>query len=120
MPLPFFFFLLAVLAHGVCGFLSVRGPFQPPRPVVSVSPVDSDPNQQLAWQQWLRGGKANLNRVSEADMRLVPGVGRALAKALVQRRIQLGGFAGWAEVDAVRGVGPQTLIRFQQLFVLPP
>jgi competence protein ComEA len=51
------------------------------------------------------GIRLPLNRVAEADLARLPGVGAAAAHALVQARP----FLSWAEVDAVRGVGPARL-----------
>lgn len=51
------------------------------------------------------GLRLQLNRVSEADLARLPGVGEAAAHALVQARP----FRSWAEVDSVRGVGPVRL-----------
>ena len=51
------------------------------------------------------GLRLRLNRVSEADLARLPGVGAAAAHALVQARP----FRTWAEVDSVRGVGPVRL-----------
>lgn len=51
------------------------------------------------------GKKLDLNRASEVDLALIPGVGPSLAKALVERRTQLGGFRSWEDVDGIPGVG---------------
>ena len=51
------------------------------------------------------GMRLPLNRAPEADLARLPGVGTAAARALVQARP----FRSWAEVDAVRGVGPVRL-----------
>lgn len=55
------------------------------------------------------GGKLDLNGATTEELALVPGVGRALARALVEARAARGGFRSWGEVDAVRGVGPAKL-----------
>jgi len=51
------------------------------------------------------GQKLDLNEVSENDLGKIPGVGRRLAKALVEAREDNGPFRTWDEVDAVEGVG---------------
>jgi len=55
------------------------------------------------------GRRSDLNRATAADLALVPGVGPALAKALVSAREARGGFTDWGQVDAVEGVGPVRL-----------
>ena len=62
------------------------------------------------------GLRLPLNRVPEADLARLPGVGPAAAHALVQARP----FRSWAEVDAVRGVGPSRLQVLQRGTELDP
>lgn len=62
------------------------------------------------------GLRLPLNRVAEADLARLPGVGAVAAHALVQARP----FRGWDEVDAVRGVGPARLQLLQQATELDP
>jgi competence protein ComEA len=62
------------------------------------------------------GIRLPLNRIPEADLARLPGVGATVAHALVQARP----FRSWAEVDAVRGVGPVRLQALQQGTELDP
>jgi competence protein ComEA len=62
------------------------------------------------------GVRLPLNRVPEADLARLPGVGPLAAHALVQARP----FLSWAEVDAVRGVGPARLQILTQATELDP
>lgn len=66
------------------------------------------------------GVKVDLNRVSEAELARVPGVGPQLARTLVQERERRGGFKTWDEVDGVRGVGAARLEALQQALELRP
>ena len=59
------------------------------------------------------GGRLDLNQVAEEDLARVPGVGKALARALVEARTEQGPFRSWEEVDAVSGVGPTKLRALQ-------
>jgi competence protein ComEA len=63
------------------------------------------PGEVPAAQAIAAGVKLDLNRMSEADLALVPGIGGALARAIVEERKRLGAFRSWDEVDGVRGVG---------------
>ena len=55
------------------------------------------------------GAPLDLNRATADDLAQLPGVGPALAKALVDERTRRGGYKSWDEVDAVPGVGPVKL-----------
>jgi competence protein ComEA len=55
------------------------------------------------------GLKLDLNTASEAELAQVSGVGRSLARKLVEAREAQGRFRSWDEVDAVSGVGPGKL-----------
>ncbi len=71
-----------------------------------------------AGAQLTLGRKLELNTASAADLALLPGVGPSLARALVERREELGGFVDWEQVDQVPGVGAaklETLQGFAQL-----
>lgn len=68
------------------------------------------PGRPLAAAQVLTaGGKLDLNRASEEELAVIPGVGPKLAKMLVDERARLGGFKSWDEVDRVSGVGDTRL-----------
>ena len=55
------------------------------------------------------GRKLDLNKASEADLALVPGVGAQLAQAVVRAREERGGFKSWEEVDELPGIGAAKL-----------
>jgi competence protein ComEA len=59
------------------------------------------------------GGTLDLNQVAEADLVLIPGIGPSLARTLLAQRERLGAFSDWAEVEAVRGIGPSKLAALQ-------
>jgi competence protein ComEA len=68
------------------------------------------PGQPLpAGQTLSAGGKIDLNVATADELALVPGIGPALAKALVDERQRLGKFTAWEQVDAVSGVGEAKL-----------
>lgn len=53
--------------------------------------------------------RLDLNTSTEEELARIPGVGRALARKLVEARQSRGGFTSWDEVDAVSGVGSAKL-----------
>ncbi len=55
------------------------------------------------------GMKLDLNTASEEELARLPGVGRSLARKLVEAREAQGSFSSWEEVDAVSGVGAARL-----------
>jgi len=62
-----------------------------------------------AGQALALGSKLDLNRATEEDLALLPGIGPSLARALVGARAARGRFRDWSEVDAVPGIGPAKL-----------
>jgi competence protein ComEA len=61
------------------------------------------------------GMKLDLNRATEEQLAMVPGVGRSLARKLVAARQERGRFRSWDEVDEVPGVGAVRLGALQSL-----
>ena len=59
------------------------------------------------------GLKLDLNAASEEELAQLPGVGRSLARKLVEAREAQGRFSSWREVDAVSGVGAAKLETLQ-------
>ncbi len=66
-----------------------------------------------AGQALALGAKLDLNRATEEDLALLPGIGPSLAHALVEARASRGRFHDWEEVDAVPGIGPVKLQALQ-------
>jgi len=67
------------------------------------------------------GVKIELNQATEAELRLVSGIGPRLAHALVEARTARGGaFRSWEEVDEVPGVGPAKLASLRESTELRP
>lgn len=67
-----------------------------------------EPGAELpAGQALALGQRFDCNKASEADLSLIPGIGPALARQLVEARD--GGFLSWEQLDAVPGVGAARL-----------
>jgi competence protein ComEA len=64
------------------------------------------------------GIPADLNRVSAADLALIPGVSRSLGERIVAERARRGGYRSLEELDEVKGVGPATLERLSTYLVV--
>jgi competence protein ComEA len=66
------------------------------------------------------GPALDLNRATKAELRLIPGLGDALAQRIVDHRERSGPFHSVDELRKVAGIGPKTLDRLRHcLFVAP-
>jgi competence protein ComEA len=66
------------------------------------------------------GPALDLNRATKAELRLIPGLGDALAQRVVDHRERSGPFRSVDELRKVAGIGPKTLDRLRHcLFVTP-
>lgn len=94
------FALAALLWHG---FLS-------PAPVAWTKQAQPLPEEELpAAPGILEGEVIDLNAASFSDLTRLPGVGPALAQAILDRREETGGFADVEGLLDVRGIGPGIL-----------
>ncbi|HVO84302.1 MAG TPA: helix-hairpin-helix domain-containing protein [Syntrophobacteria bacterium] len=66
------------------------------------------------------GMPADLNRVSAADLALIPGVSRSLGERIVAERARRGRYRSLEELNEVKGVGPATLERLSRHLVVGP
>ncbi len=57
------------------------------------------------------GGRIDLNRATEEDLQLLPGIGPARSRDIVQHREEAGPFPNVEALEAVHGIGPRTLER---------
>src|SRR5258705_11570861 len=51
----------------------------------------------------------NVNSATAAELELLPGIGPALAKRIIDDRAAHGPFKSVGELDRVQGIGPQTI-----------
>lgn len=61
------------------------------------------------------GQRLDVNRASEAELRLLPGVGPAIAQRLVRDRRKRGPYRRAGDITRVRGIGPRMLARLRPL-----
>lgn len=67
------------------------------------------------------GRAIDLNLATRAELRLLPGLGEALAQRVIERRQNVGPFRSVDELRKVSGIGPKTLERLRpHLYVIPP
>lgn len=62
--------------------------------------------------------KLDLNTATIAQLELLPGIGPAIAKRIVEYREQHGKFATLESLDAVKGIGPKTIARLRPLVTI--
>lgn len=72
-----------------------------------------------ALQHW-PDGRLDINRASEAELCLLPGVGPARARAIIEERDRSGGFSTTLDLDRVYGIGIKTIDWFDEAIVLHP
>jgi competence protein ComEA len=63
-------------------------------------------------------GVVNVNTASEQELQLLPGVGEARARAIVEARKQKGGFKSVDELEEVKGIGDAGLERLRPFVTL--
>ena len=66
------------------------------------------------------GIAVDLNRVSAADLALIPGVSRSLGERIVAERARRGGYRRLEELEELKGVGPATMERLSRHLVVRP
>lgn len=55
----------------------------------------------------------NVNTAGQGELELLPGIGPALAKRIIEHRTSKGGFRRIDDLDAVKGIGPKILERLR-------
>lgn len=66
------------------------------------------------------GGLIDLNTAGVAELDLLPGVGEATARAIIEYRTKHGRFRSVEELDRVPGIGPAKLARIRPLVTVGP
>lgn len=61
------------------------------------------------------GGKVKINSATAEELEVLPGVGPALAKAILDHRAKIGRFNTMGDLDAVPGVGPSRIAQWEGL-----
>lgn len=64
--------------------------------------------------------RLDVNSATHAELMALPGIGRALATAILDHRAAHGPFATLDALDAVRGIGPRTIEDLRPLVVAEP
>jgi competence protein ComEA len=86
----------------------------PPSP--TTKEVADGPSPERPATRALREGRPlDLNRASEADLVLLPGIGPSLARRIVESRSADGPFPDVEALDRVRGIGRRTVERLRPL-----
>ncbi|MCP9291426.1 phospholipase D-like domain-containing protein [Gracilimonas sediminicola] len=60
----------------------------------------------------------NINTADEATLQLLPGIGPAYSKRIVQYRLENGSFKSVDEITNIRGIGPKTLQKLRPIITL--
>ncbi len=93
-----------------------------PSPVPSVAPAPSVPAPKPAAPAIpmppASSGKLNVNKATPAELELLPGIGPAMAKRIVDYRTAHGLFKRLEDLDKVNGIGPKTLDKLRPLVTI--
>lgn len=60
----------------------------------------------------------NINTADEATLQLLPGIGPAYSKLIVDYRTENGGFSSVEEITNIRGIGPKTLEKLRPIVTI--
>lgn len=74
-----------------------------------------EPLPETVPERDLRVHRINLNTATQAELELLPGIGPALAKRILEYRSSKGRFSSVEEVDKVKGIGEKTMARIRPL-----
>lgn len=99
---------LIVAALALCALAQLRMASHPAPAELARAPIPASAPVLRA----LRDGESfELNRATQQDLQLLPGVGPKLAERILQERARRGGFRRVEELLEVQGVGPAKLER---------
>ncbi len=90
----------------------------PPAPPASGSARTPEPPAASA--AITADGKVILNLAAEVDLRRLPGIGRARARAILEQRERLGRFRRLEDLLRIKGIGPKRLATLRLRMVLDP
>jgi competence protein ComEA len=99
---------VALASHG-------RDDAPPAEPTGRRAPSEARAPERPTARALREGRPLELNRASEADLVLLPGIGPSLARRIVASREEEGLFPTVDALDRVRGIGPATLERLRPL-----
>lgn len=93
-----------------------RQPIAPASPAASVPKIpESTGTEQPRPDSAITPAKLDLNTATAAQLELLPGIGPAIAKRIIDYRDEHGKFAALESLDAVKGIGPKTIARLRPL-----
>jgi competence protein ComEA len=80
--------------------------------------IRSEPGDAAALDSLFADGRLDVNAAGEVHLRMLPGIGPALAGRMVELRRSRGPFAAPEELLMVKGIGPKTLERLRPHIVV--
>lgn len=84
------------------------------QPVTATPEPESAPVIQTAVPS-TTGHRVNLNTATQAELELLPGIGPAMAKRILEYRAEHGKFTSVDQLDSVKGIGTKTMAKLRPL-----
>lgn len=95
--------LIALLAALLCAASETSAPAPPETPAAMTAPWPLEKQPRKKAGKPPMAGVLNVNRASEAELRLLPGIGKKRAQLIVERRAKKQ-FASLDEVGRIKGL----------------
>jgi competence protein ComEA len=116
--------VIMVIAAGIGVVVRMRGDGDPPRdcpqPALKDGVLRCDGvGEPIGARAWLVGKKLDVNRATTRELEIIPGIGPSLARAIVDKRTELGRFERYEDLDQVAGIGPKTMEKLRTYLEVP-
>jgi competence protein ComEA len=116
--------VMMIIAAAIGVVMRTRGdgdaPGDCPKPALEHGVLRCDGvGEPVGARAWLVGHKLDVNRATTRELEIIPGIGPSLARAIVDKRSELGRFERFEDLDQVTGIGPKTMEKLRVYLEVP-